>query len=197
MKKSLRERKARPLHFNVINSHCAMRLSQKLSFFAHYNFSVITASDLCVKEFFFSFVCWLLNFLWFIKGTNKTDSSLHSMKSVSLILLFYFFISIVSCTKQQWALLNNAWRMMNYGQEWHIKKNGLFACLYTFIVDRYLSRNTIYMTQASMVVYYKVKLGEPRSRENVWHFLSLIWHNMILTEEHIMAESRWYSIHIK
>lgn len=56
---------------------------------------------------------------------------------------------------------------MNYGQEWHIKKNGLFACLYTFIVDRYLSRNTIYMTQASMVVYYKVKLGEPRSRENV------------------------------
>lgn len=55
--------------------------------------------------------------------------------------------------------------MMNYGQEWHIKKNGLFACLYTFIVDRYLSRNTIYMTQASMVVYYKVKLGEPRSRE--------------------------------
>lgn len=125
------------------------------------------------KNFFFSFVCWLLNFLWFIKGTNKTDSSLHSMKSVSLILLFYFFISIVSCTKQQWALLNNAWRMMNYGQEWHIKKNGLFASLYTFIVDRYLSRNTIYMTQASMVVYYKVKLGEPRSRENVWHFLFL------------------------
>lgn len=149
------------------------------------------------KNFFFSFVCWLLNFLRFIKGTNKTDSSLHSMKSVSLILLFYFFISIVSCTKQQWALLNNAWRMMNYGQEWHIKKNGLFASLYTFIVDRYLSRNTIYMTQASMVVYYKVKLGEPRSRENVWHFLSFIWHNTIMKEVHIMAESRWYSIHIK
>lgn len=149
---------------------------------AHYYHSVIASSDLCVKEFFFSFVCWLLNFLRFIKGTNKTDSSLHSMKSVSLILLFYFFFSIVSCTKQQWALLNNAWRMMNYGQEWHIKKNGLFACLYTFIVDRYLSRNTIYMTQASMVVYYKVNLGEPRSRENVWHFLSLIWHNTIMTE---------------
>lgn len=185
MKKSLRERKARPLHFNVINSHCAMRLSQKLSFFAHYNFSVITASDLCVKEFFFSFVCWLLNFLWFIKGTNKTDSSLHSMKSVSLILLFYiFFFRSLVVQNNNGRFLNNAWRMMNYGQEWHIKKNGLFACLYTFIVDRYLSRNTIYMTQASMVVYYKVKLGEPRSRENVWHFLSLTSHNTIYWQKY-------------
>lgn len=150
------------------------------------------------KNFFFSFVCWLLNFLWFIKGTNKTDSSLHSMKSVSLILLFYFFFfrSLV-VQNNNGRFLNNAWRMMNYGQEWHIKKNGLFACLYTFTVDRYLSRNTIYMTQASMVVYYKVKLGEPRSRENVWHFLSFIWHNTIMKEVHIMAESRWYSIHIK
>lgn len=89
--------------------------------------------------------------------------------------------------------------MMNYGQEWHIKKNGLFASLYTFIVDRYLSRNTIYMTQASMVVYYKVKLGEPRSRENVWHFLFLshLTQYELLTEVHIMAESRWYSIPIK
>lgn len=133
MKKSLRERKARPLHFNVINAHCAMRLSQKLSFFAHYNFSVITASDLCVKEFFFSFVCWLLNFLRFIKGTNKTDSSLHSMKSVSLILLFYFFFSIVSCTKQQWALFKQCvandelWTRMT-----HQEKRSLCLSIYLY-----------------------------------------------------------------
>lgn len=99
------------------------------------------------KNFFFSFVCWLLNFLRFIKGTNKTDSSLHSMKSVSLILLFYFFFRSLVVQNNNGRFLNNAWRMMNYGQEWHIKKNGLFACLYTFIVDRYLSRNTIYMTK--------------------------------------------------
>lgn len=148
MKKSLRERKARPLHFNVINSHCATRLSQKILFCC----SLLSLCDcfigfLC-QRIFFSFVCWLLNCLRFIKGTNKTDSSLHSMKSVSLILLFYiFFFRSLVVQNNNGRFLNNAWRMMNYGQEWHIKKNGLFACLYTFIVDRYLSRNTIYMTK--------------------------------------------------
>lgn len=124
MKKSLRERKARPLHFNVINSHCATRLSQKILFCC----SLLSLCDcfigfLCQRIFFFSFVCWLLKFLRFIKGTNKTDSSLHSMKSVSLILLFYFFFfrSLV-VQNNNGRFLNNAWRMMNYGQEWHIKK---------------------------------------------------------------------------
>lgn len=75
------------------------------------------------------------------------------------------------------------------GEWWIMDKNDtsrktVSASLYTFIVDRYLSRNTIYMTQASMVVYYKVKLGEPRSRENVWHFLSFIWHNTIYWQKY-------------
>lgn len=85
------------------------------------------------KNFFFSFVCWLLNFLWFIKGTNKTDSSLHSMKSVSLILLFYFFFSIVSCTKQQWALFKQCvandelWTRMT-----HQEKRSLCLSIYLY-----------------------------------------------------------------
>lgn len=134
MKKSLRERKARPLHFNVINSHCATRLSQKILFCC----SLLSLCDcfigsLCQRIFFFSFVCWLLNFLRFIKGTNKTDSSLHSMKSVSLILLFYFFFSIVSCTKQQWALFKQCvandelWTRMT-----HQEKRSLCLSIYLY-----------------------------------------------------------------
>lgn len=71
------------------------------------------------------------------------------MKSVSLILLLFFFLVV----QKQWALLNNAWRMMNYGQEWQIKKNGpLPVYMYIPNVDRYLTKYLLH-DQASMLVY--------------------------------------------
>lgn len=87
-----------------------------------------------VSRFFFHLCVyyWIIHLLS-IPCPNRTDSSLHSIKSVSLILLlhgFLFFVFFCSSCQKQWALLNNAWRMMNYGQEWHIKKNGPFTSLY-------------------------------------------------------------------
>lgn len=98
---------------------------------AHYNHSVITSSDRCVKIFFFHLgvYYWIIHLLS-IPCPNRTDSSLHSIKSVSLISLLFCFLFFCSSCQKQWALLNNAWRMMNYGQEWHIKKNGPFTSLY-------------------------------------------------------------------
>lgn len=77
----------------------------------------------------------------------------------------------------------------------HQEKRSLCLSIYLYCGQVSLTKYHLY-DQASMVVYYKVKLGEPRSRENVWHFLSFIWHNTIMKEVHIMAESRWYSIPI-
>lgn len=80
----------------------------------------------------------------------------------------------------------------------HQEKRSLCLSIYLYCGQVSLTKYHLH-DQASMVVYYKVKLGEPRSRENVWHFLFLshLTQYELLTEVHIMAESRWYSIPIK